>query len=270
MAFNLLKGKRGIIFGALDENSIAWKTALKIKEEGGTFTLTNAPIAMRMGKINELAKACNAEVIPADATSEDDLKTLFIKSMEVLGGKLDFVLHSIGMSPNVRKSKSYGDLDYEFFLKTLDISGISFHKVLQTAEKTDAMNEWGSILALSYIAAQRTYPDYSDMAQAKSVLESIARSYGYRFAKLKKVRVNTISQSPTKTTAGIGISGFDAFYDYAQMMSPLGNASAEDCANYIVAMFSDFTRMVTMQNLMHDGGFSSTGITEELVERLSK
>ncbi|GAB1444733.1 enoyl-ACP reductase [Flammeovirgaceae bacterium] len=270
MAFNLLKGKRGIIFGALDENSIAWKTALKIKEEGGTFTLTNAPIALRMGKINELAKACNAEVIPADATSEDELNALFTKSMEVLGGKLDFVLHSIGMSPNVRKNRSYGDLNYELFLKTLDISGLSFHKVLQTAEKTDAMNEWGSILALSYIAAQRTYPDYSDMAQAKSVLESIARSYGYRFAKLKKVRVNTISQSPTKTTAGAGISGFDVFYDYAQMMSPLGNATAEDCASYIVAMFSDFTRMVTMQNLMHDGGFSSTGITGDLIERLSK
>lgn len=270
MAFNLLKGKRGIIFGALDENSIAWKTALKIKEEGGSFTLTNAPIAMRMGKINELAQACNAEVIPADATSLEDLNLLFTKSMEVLGGKLDFVLHSIGMSPNVRKNKSYGDLNYEYFLKTLDISGLSFHKVLQTAEKTDAMNEWGSILALSYIAAQRTYPDYSDMAQAKSVLESIARSYGYRFAKLKNVRVNTISQSPTKTTAGAGISGFDVFYDYAQMLSPLGNASAEDCANYITAMFSDFTRMVTMQNLMHDGGFSSTGMTEDLIERLSK
>lgn len=270
MAYNLLKGKRGIIFGALDENSIAWKTALKIKEEGGAFTLTNAPIAMRMGKINELAKACNAEVIPADATSEDDLTNLFSKSLEVLGGKVDFVLHSIGMSPNVRKNKTYGDLNYDWFLKTLDISGLSFHKVLQTAEKTDAMNEWGSILALSYIAAQRTYPDYSDMAQAKSVLESIARSYGYRFAKLKRVRVNTISQSPTKTTAGAGISGFDVFYDYAQMMSPLGNATAEDCASYIVAMFSDFTRMVTMQNLMHDGGFSSTGITDELVERLTK
>lgn len=270
MANNLLKGKRGIIFGALDENSIAWKTALKAKEEGATFTLTNAPIAMRMGKINELAKACNAEIIPADATSEEDLKNLFEKSMEILGGKLDFVLHSIGMSPNVRKDKSYGDLNYEWFLKTLDISGVSFHKVLQTAEKADAMNEWGSILALSYIAAQRTFPDYSDMAQAKAVLESIARSYGYRFGKLKKVRVNTISQSPTKTTAGAGISGFDVFFDYAQMMSPLGNATGEDCANYIVMMFSDFTRMVTMQNLMHDGGFSSTGITEDLVQRLIK
>lgn len=270
MAYSLLKGKKGIIFGALDENSIAWKTALKIKEEGGSFTLTNAPIAMRMGKINDLAKMCAAEVVPADATSETDLDNLFKKSMEVLGGKIDFVLHSIGMSPNVRKDRSYGDLNYEWFLKTLDISGLSFHKVLQTAEKTDAMNEWGSIVALSYIAAQRTYPDYSDMAQAKAVLESIARSYGYRFAKLKKVRVNTISQSPTKTTAGAGISGFDVFYDYAQMMSPLGNATAEDCASYIVAMFSDFTRMVTMQNLMHDGGFSSTGITDDLIERLTK
>lgn len=270
MSYNVLKGKRGIIFGALDENSIAWKTALKVKEEGGSFTLTNAPIAMRMGKINELAKACNAEIIPADATSEQDLTTLFTKSVEILGGKLDFVLHSIGMSPNVRKDKSYGDLNYEWFLKTLDISGLSFHKVMQVAEKNDSMNEWGSIVALTYIAAQRTYPDYSDMAQAKAVLESIARSYGYRFGKLKKVRVNTISQSPTKTTAGAGISGFDVFYDYANLMSPLGNASADDCANYIVSLFSDFTRMVTMQNLMHDGGFSTTGITDDLIARLSK
>jgi enoyl-[acyl-carrier protein] reductase I len=270
MAFDLLKGKKGIIFGALDENSIAWKTALKVKEEGGAFTLTNAPIAMRMGKINELGKQCNAEIIPADATSEADLTNLFNKSMEVLGGKIDFVLHSIGMSPNVRKDRSYGDLNYEWFLKTLDISGLSFHKVCQVAEKVDAMNEWGSIVALSYIASQRTFPDYSDMAQAKSVLESIARSYGARFAKLKKVRVNTISQSPTKTTAGAGISGFDVFFDYAQMMSPLGNASGEDCANYIVLMFSDYSRMVTMQNLMHDGGFSTSGITQDLIDRLSK
>lgn len=270
MAYNLLRGKRGIIFGALDENSIAWKTALKVKEEGGQFTLTNAPIAMRMGKIKDLAVQCNAEIIPADATLEQDLTTLFSKSMEVLGGKLDFVLHSIGMSPNVRKNKSYGDMNYDWFLKTLDISGVSFHKVLQTAEKADAMNEWGSILALTYIAGQRTFPDYSDMAQAKAVLESIARSYGYRFGKLKKVRVNTISQSPTVTTAGAGISGFDVFFDYASMMSPLGNASAEDCANFIVLMFSDYSRMVTMQNLMHDGGFSTTGITEDLVARLTK
>ena len=270
MANHLLKGKRGIIFGALDENSIAWKTALRVKEEGGSFTLTNAPIAMRMGKINELAKACGAEVIPADATSETDLTNLFTKSMDILGGKLDFVLHSIGMSPNIRKGRSYGDMNYEWYLKTLDISALSFHKVLQTSEKLDALNEWASVIALSYIAAQRAYPDYTDMAQAKAMLESVARSYGQRYGTAKKVRVNTISQSPTRTTAGAGISGFDVFFDFAQMMSPLGNASAEDCANYITVMFSDFTRFVTMQNLMHDGGFSSSGITEELVARLSK
>lgn len=269
MAYNLLAGKKGIIFGALDENSIAWKVALKAKEEGASFTLTNAPIALRMGKINELAEQCDAKVISADATVIEDIEKLYKESQEVLGGKIDFILHSIGMSPNVRKQRGYGDLNYDWFLKTLDISGLSFHKVMQVAEKMDIMNEWGSIIALTYIAAQRTFPDYSDMAQAKAVLESIARSYGYRFAKLKKVRVNTISQSPTKTTAGTGISGFDVFYDYADKMSPLGNATAEDCANYIVAIFSDLTRMVTMQNLMHDGGFSSSGITEEIIEELS-
>lgn len=270
MAYNLLKGKRGIIFGALDENSIAWKTAEKVFEEGGQFVLTNAPIAMRMGKINELAERCGAEIIAADATSLEDLENLISKSVEILGGPLDFILHSIGMSPNVRKGKAYGDLNYEWMQKSLDISAISFHKVMQTAEKLDAMNEYGSIVALSYIAAQRTYPDYSDMAQAKAMLESIARSYGQRYGRLKKVRVNTISQSPTMTRAGSGVGGFDVFLDFADMLSPLGNASAEDCANFIVAMFSDFTRMVTMQNLMHDGGFSTSGMTEELVDHLRK
>lgn len=270
MGYNLLAGKRGIIFGALDENSIAWKVALKAREEGASFTLTNAPVALRMGKINELAELCDAKVIAADATSLEDLEKLFQESTEALDGNLDFILHSIGMSPNVRKGREYGNLNYDWFLKTLDISGLSFHKVMQVAEKMDVMNEWGSILALTYIAAQRTFPDYGDMAQAKAVLESVARSYGARFARLKNVRVNTISQSPTKTTAGTGISGFDVFFDYADKMAPLGNASAEDCANYIVTLFSDFTRMVTMQNLMHDGGFSSSGISEPIIEDLSK
>ncbi len=271
MAHNLLKGKKGIIFGALDSSSIAWKVAKKTKEEGAVFTLSNAPIAMRMGEINELAEQCNnAEVIPADATSIEDLENLFNKSSEILGGKIDFILHSIGMSPNVRKGKDYGDLNYDWFLKSLDVSAISFHKIMQTAEKLDAMNEWGSILGLSYIAAQRTFPDYSDMAQAKAALESIARSFGYRMARNKKVRVNTISQSPTMTTAGSGVPGFDAFFNYADKMSPLGNADAESCADYCVTMFSDLTRMVTMQNLMHDGGFSTSGITQELIEELTK
>jgi len=268
MSHNLLKGKKGIVFGALDENSIAWKTALKIREEGGEIVLSNAPIAMRLGKINELAEIVNAKVIPADATSSEDLDNLFREAGEILGGKFDFILHSIGMSPNVRKGKSYGDLNYDWYHKTLDISAMSFHRVMQAVEKLDLMNEWGSILALTYIASQRTFPDYSDMANAKALLESIARSYGYRFAKSKKVRVNTISQSPTITTAGTGVPGFNAFIDYAKKLSPLGNASAEDCANYIVLMFSDFSRMVTMQNLMHDGGFSSSGITDDIIEMI--
>ena len=225
---------------------------------------------MRMGEINKLAEECGAEIIPADATSIEDLENLFTKSMEILGGKIDFVLHSIGMSPNVRKGRDYGNLNYDWLTKTLDVSAISFHKVMQTAEKLDAMNEWGSIMALSYIAAQRSFPDYSDMAQAKAILESIARSYGERFGRLKNVRVNTISQSPTMTTAGTGVGGFDVFYDYANKMSPLGNADAESCAKYTVMFFSDFTRMVTMQNLMHDGGFSSSGITDALIEDLTK
>ena len=270
MAYNLLKGKRGIIFGALDESSIAWKVALKAHEEGAQFTLSNAPIAMRMGEINKLGEICGAEIISADATSLEDLEILISKSTKILGGKLDFVLHSIGMSPNVRKKKSYGNLNYDWFQKSLDVSALSFHKVMQVGEKLDAFNEWGSILALSYIAAQRTFPDYSDMAQAKAVLESIARSYGYRLGQSKKIRVNTISQSPTWTTAGSGVPGFDIFYDYADKMSPLGNASAEACADYCVSLFSDFTKMVTMQNLMHDGGFSSSGMTDKIVETLQK
>jgi enoyl-[acyl-carrier protein] reductase I len=270
MSYNLLKGKKGIIFGALDEKSIAWKVALRAKEEGAEFVLTNAPLAMRMGEINKLAETCNAQIIPADATSVEDLENLFSKAQEILGGKIDFVLHSIGMSPNIRKGKSYGDLNYDWFMKTLDVSALSFHKMMQVAEKQDALNEWGSVLALSYIAAQRVFPDYTDMSQAKALLESIARNYGYRYGRAKKVRVNTISQSPTKTTAGTGVGGFDVFYDYADKMSPLGNASAEACADYCVTMFSDLTKMVTMQNLMHDGGYSSMGISEDIVNMMNK
>ena len=269
MSNNLLKGKRGIIFGALDPQSIAWKVAMRCHEEGALFTLTNAPVAMRLGAIKELAAVCHAEVIAADATLLPDLENLFSKSMEILGGKLDFVLHSVGMSPNVRKNRSYTDLDYDYFQKTLDISSLSLHKTLQTAMKLDAINEWGSVVALTYIAAQRVFPDYGDMADAKSALESISRSFGYHYGKAKKVRVNTISQSPTKTTAGSGVKGFDGFFQYAGLMSPLGNASAESCADYTVMMFSDYSRMVMMQNLFHDGGFSNTGMSRELMEKFN-
>ncbi|RPE09793.1 SDR family oxidoreductase [Chitinophaga lutea] len=270
MAHNLLQGKKGIIFGALDSNSIAWKTAERCVQEGAQIVLTNAPIALRMGELNKLAEACNAPVIAADATSMDDLNNLFTKSMEHFGGKIDFVLHSIGMSVNVRKGKPYTDLDYDFFHKGLDISAMSLHRVLQTAYKLDALNEWGSVVALTYIAAQRVFPDYSDMADAKSMLESISRSFGYHYGVKKKVRINTISQSPTKTTAGSGVKGFDGFMAYAEKMSPLGNASADQCADYTVTLFSDYTRMVTMQNLFHDGGFSYTGISLPVAEQMEK
>jgi enoyl-[acyl-carrier protein] reductase I len=269
MAYNLLKGKRGIITGALNESSIAWKVAERCFAEGATFTLSNAPLAMRMGEIKKLAESCQAEIIPADATNVAELENLFQKSQEVLGGKIDFVLHSIGMSANIRKGRAYTDLNYDWYMQSLDVSALSFHKMMQVGHKLDALAEGGSIVGLSYIAAQRSFTDYTDMAQAKAILESIARSFGYHLGKQKGIRVNTVSQSPTKTTAGTGISGFNAFYDYADKMSPLGNASADECADYVVTLFSDLTRKVTMQNLFHDGGFSSTGISEEIVELLT-
>ena len=270
MSNGLLKGKKGIIFGALDPNSIAWKVAMRAHEEGAQFTLTNAPVAMRLGAINELAQATGSQVIPADATVNEDLEKLFTSSMEILGGKVDFVLHSIGMSPNVRKSIPYTETNYDFYHKTLDISAMSLHRVLRTAMKLDAINEWGSVVALTYIAAQRVFPDYNDMADAKALLESITRSFGYHYGKAKKVRVNTISQSPTRTTAGSGVKGFDGFFTFADRMSPLGNASAESCADYCISMFSDLTRMVTMQNLFHDGGYSFTGVSQDIMNGIKE
>lgn len=260
MSNQLLAGKRGIVFGALDEQSIAWHVAEKCVSQGAKITLTNAPVALRMGKIQELAAKLDAELIGADATSVEDLEQLLTKSMEALGGKIDFILHSIGMSLNVRKGKPYTESNYDFMQKTFDISAISFHKLMQSALKLEAVAEGGSILALTYIAAQRVFPDYGEMAESKALLESFARSFGYHFGTQKKVRVNTISQSPTWTTAGSGVKGFKEFFDYADKMSPLGNASADACADYCVLMFSDLSRMVTMQNLFHDGGFSNMGM----------
>lgn len=270
MSYNLLKGKRGIIFGALDENSIAWKTAERIHEEGGTFVLTNAPVALRMGQINALAEKTNSEVIPADATNIEDLEKLVEKSMEILGGKIDFVLHSIGMSVNVRKGQHYTDQNYAWTEKGWDVSAGSFHKTMQVLYQKEAMKEWGSIVALTYMAAQRVFPDYNDMADNKAYLESIARSFGYFFGRDHKVRVNTISQSPTPTTAGQGVKGFDSFISYAEKMSPLGNATADDCANYVVTMFSDLTKKVTLQNLYHDGGFSNMGVSDAVMTAFEK
>ena len=270
MTHNLLKGKRGIIFGALNEDSIAWKVAVKAVEEGASITLTNTAMALRMGNLVELGKRLNAPVIAADATSVEDLENVFSESVEKLGGKIDFVLHSIGMSPNVRKHRTYDDLDYNYLQKTLDISAISVHQMLQVAKKQDAIAEYGSVVALTYVASQRTFFGYNDMADAKSMLESIARSFGYIYGREKNVRINTISQSPTPTTAGKGIKDMENLMDFSNKMSPLGNANAEECANYCVMMFSDFTRKVTMQNLFHDGGFSSMGMSLRAMNQYAK
>lgn len=270
MSYNLLKGKKGIIFGALNADSIAWKVAERAYDEGAVFTLSNTTIALRMGDTPKLAEKCNTEVIEADATNVEELENLFKKSMEILGGKLDFILHSIGMSPNVRKGRHYSDLDYNFLDKTLDVSAISFHKVLQVARKMDAINEWGSVVALSYVAAQRTFYGYNDMADAKALLESIGRSFGYIYGRERNVRINTISQSPTITTAGSGVKGMDKLMDFSERMAPLGNATGDECADYCITLFSDLTKKVTMQNLYHDGGFSSMGMSLRALEQYEK
>ncbi|MFO7828562.1 MAG: SDR family oxidoreductase [Bacteroidales bacterium] len=270
MAFNLLKGKKGLIFGALNENSIAWKVAERAYEEGAEIVLTNAPFAMRLGDTKKLAEACNTVVIPADATKVEDIEKLIEQAVEQLGGKFDFILHSIGMSPNVRKGITYDNLNYDYFLKTLDVSALSFHKILQVARQMDALNDWGSVLALSYVASQRTLYGYNDMADAKSLLESIARSFGYIYGREKNIRINTISQSPTPTTAGQGIMGFNDLVDFSDRMSPLGNATADECADFCITMFSDLTKKITMQNIFHDGGFSSMGMSRKAMAVYSK
>lgn len=270
MSYNLLKGKRGLIFGALNDMSIAWKVAERAHEEGALIVLTNAPAAMRLGTIQELATKCQTIAIPADATNIADLENVVVKGMEHLGGKFDFILHSIGMSPNVRKGIPYDNINYDNYLKTLDISALSFHKLLQVTRKHDAISEWGSVVALSYVAAQRTLFGYNDMADAKAALESIARSFGYIYGTEKKVRINTISQSPTMTTAGSGVKGMDSLIDFTERMSPLGNGSALECADYCITLFSDLTRKVTMQNLFHDGGFSSMGMSERAMMQYDK
>ncbi len=270
MSYNLLKGKKGIIFGALNDQSIAWRVAERAVEEGAEIILTNTAVAVRMGQLNELGEKLNAKVVPADATKVEDIKVVFKTAMETFGGQVDFVLHSIGMSPNVRKGRSYDGLDYKMLQTTLDISAISFHKVLQTAKNLDAIARGGSVVALTYVAAQRTFLGYGDMADAKSLLESIARSFGYYYGREKGVRINTVSQSPTPTTAGSGVAGMKDLLDFAEDLSPLGNADADDCADYCISLFSDLTRKITMQNLFNDGGFSSMGMSAEAMEAYVK
>jgi enoyl-[acyl-carrier protein] reductase I len=270
MAYNLLKGKKGLIFGALNDMSIAWKVAERAHDEGAKLVFSNTDVALRLGNLKDLADKYNSEIIAADATNVDDLEKLINRTMEIFGGKIDFILHSIGMSPNVRKGLSYDRLNYEFYHKTLDISALSFHKVLYICRKLDAINEWGSVVGMSYVAAQRTLYGYNDMADAKSLLESIARSFGYIYGRDKKIRINTISQSPTMTTAGSGVKGMDKLMDFSERMSPLGNATADDCADYCITLFSDLTKKVTMQNLFHDGGFSSMGMSLRAMTQYDK
>lgn len=258
-----------MIFGALDERSIAWHVALACQREGASFTLTNAPIALRFGALDKLAEETGAAaVIPCDVSDYKQVQDLIDASLEK-NGKLDFILHAVGMSPNIRKGNDYTKLNYKLLQQTLEISAISLHKVLQTCVEKEALNDGASIVALSYIGAQRIFSKYSDMNDAKALLESISRNFGSRLGS-RGIRVNTVSQGPTKTSAGSGIGGFDAMYEFADKLSPLGNPSADDCADYCVSLFSDLTRKVTMQNLYHDGGFSTNGISEELILDLAE
>lgn len=267
--YGLLEGKNGIIFGALDEESLAWSIAESVYREGGRFMLSNAPVARRFGELDELAdRTGGSPVVYADATSEDDLAELFEQATEEYG-RLDFLVHSIGMGVNIRKDRSYEELNYNWYAKTLDISATSLHRIISAAREADALADGGSILALTYIGAQRTFSKYSEMGDAKALLESIVRSYGYRLAE-RGIRLNAISQSPTRTKAGKGIEGFDAMFEFGDRLAPLGNADAESCADYAVTLLSDLTRMVTMQTLYHDGGFSSMGMSNETIEILQE
>lgn len=266
--YGLLRGKTGVIFGALDPNSLAWVLAERAHAEGARFVLSNAPVARRFGRLGELAEATGGSpVVYADATNDDELEAVFAAAKDAFGGPVDFVVHSIGMGFNVRKGRPYEDLKYDWYLKTLDVSAVSLHRTVSAALRQDALARGGSILAMSYIGAQRTFSEYSEMGDAKALLESVVRSYGYRLGQ-RGIRINAVSQSPTRTTAGGGIKGFDAMFDFADRIAPLGNADAASCADYCVTLLSDLTRMVTMQTLYHDGGFSAMGISDTIIEQM--
>lgn len=266
-SYGLLEGKKGVIFGALVESSLAWAVAERVYDEGGRFTLSNAPVARRLGSVDALAEKTESPIVWADATSDEDLAALFAEVKQTYG-QVDFLVHSIGMGLNVRKDRPYENLNYDWYHKTLDISAISLHRIIHHAMEADALADGASIVALSYIGAQRTYSKYSEMGDAKALLESIVRSYGYRLGK-RKIRINAISQSPTRTVAGSGIAGFDAMFEFADRIAPLGNADAASCADYAVTLLSDLTRMVTMQTLYNDGGYSSMGFSDELIDVLA-
>ena len=266
--YDLLDGKTGVIFGALNEDSIAWSVAQACHREGADFVLSNAPVARRLGSLDALAEETDSPIIWADATDDEELAALFEEVKDEYGS-IDFIVHSIGMGVNVRKDVPYEDLNYNWYEQTLDVSAVSLHRIVNHALDTEAIDDGGSILAMSYIGAERIFSKYSEMGDAKALLESIVRSFGYRLGE-RSIRINAISQSPTKTTAGSGIDGFDAMYEFAERVAPLGNADADSCADYAVTLLSDLTRMVTMQTLYHDGGFSSMGISDEIVEAMEE
>ncbi|HET9136436.1 MAG TPA: enoyl-ACP reductase [Candidatus Kapabacteria bacterium] len=263
-SYGLLKGKTGIIFGPLDESSLGWHIATAAYREGAKLAISNVALALRIGKPQELAAMCgNAPLIPCDASNQAEIDTCF-KEVKERFGKIDFIVHSVGMSTNIRKGMPYEKLNYDWYLKTIDVSGLSLHRLISGALENDVLNDYSSIIGLSHMAAQRPFTTYTDMAEAKAVLESIARNYGARLG-LQKIRVNTVSQSPTWTRAGSGIEDFDKMYYYSDLLAPLGNASAEECGDYCVTLLSDLTRKVTMQNLYHDGGFALMGLSQSML-----
>jgi enoyl-[acyl-carrier protein] reductase I len=266
-SYGLLKGKKGIVFGPLDETSIGWQIALAAKREGAELAVSNVAVALRVGKPAELAKLLgDAPLIACDVSNSEEISKCFQEAKEKLG-KLDFFVHSVGMSQNIRKGLSYENSKYDWFLKTLDVSGLSLHRLLHGALAEEALNDGASVLAISYIAAQRSFTTYGDMSDAKALLESVARSFGSRLGE-KKIRVNTVSQGPTWTRAGSGIDDFEKMYTLADILSPLGNPTAADCGDYCVTLLSDLTKFVTMQNLFHDGGFSAMGMTTALLHMI--
>lgn len=265
LSHDLLQNKRGIIFGAVDEQSLAWHVAMQCHAEGAKMVLTNSKYGIQLGNIQRLSELTDSPVLECDATDVNQLHSLLLESMNLLGGQIDFILHAVAMSPNIRRKRSYDKINYSYFEQTLDVSALSLHKLLQEAKSVDAIAEWGAVVALSYIAARKPICGYVDMGDAKALLESITRTFGQVYGEEKHVRINTISQSPTLTKSTIQFPELHIMQAFAQDMSPLGNADAESCAQACVMLFSDYTRYITMQNIYNDGGFSASGLTAKYI-----
>jgi len=263
---NILSGKRGIIFGVLDSCSIAWEVAKRCKAEGADLVLTNTETALQLGETQNLAAQLQTSVIVCDASKIEDLESLMDNAEQLLGGKIDFILHAVAMSMNLRRHREYTNVNYSYFNQTIDISAISLHKLLQTCMKKNSLNQGASVVTLTYIASERFMEGYNDMADAKAMLESVVRNMGGIYGEKMGVRVNAISQSPIQTRAEHSFAQVEYFHDFAEQLAPLGRADAEDCANLCVMLFSDYTRKVTMQTIYNDGGFSRTLMTNKFID----